>query len=231
MESVPEPGEIGNVIEEAVYLVKQINLEVDSDDVQELLVSHNQERTIEVLTHSYNKYTREGNMGAIGDGPDSQAAILALSSNTPTDYLNTIQCRTKIVEVISYGWIVVLKRVPSHFAIPGNERANQKAKQGAESSQPEISLTIRRTKSIISTCIDKYTAVTPPKNKSFGKPWETLATVDPIPRHMERAEAIARFYLIAGGHDFFGVYLYWLAWLLTRPSRFTGECTKIFPIV
>ncbi|GFT05778.1 uncharacterized protein TNCV_3925691 [Trichonephila clavipes] len=38
---------------------------------------------------------------------DSQTAILALSSNTPTDCLNTIQCRTKIVELISYGWTVV----------------------------------------------------------------------------------------------------------------------------
>ncbi|GFX27591.1 uncharacterized protein TNCV_4996461 [Trichonephila clavipes] len=27
---------------------------------------------------------------------DSEAAILALSSNTPTDCLNTIECRTKI---------------------------------------------------------------------------------------------------------------------------------------
>ncbi|GFT52412.1 uncharacterized protein TNCV_502411 [Trichonephila clavipes] len=34
---------------------------------------------------------------------DSQAAISALSSNTPTDCLNTIQCRTKIAELISYG--------------------------------------------------------------------------------------------------------------------------------
>ncbi|GFY28896.1 uncharacterized protein TNCV_4720271 [Trichonephila clavipes] len=31
---------------------------------------------------------------------DSQVAILTLSSNTPTDCLTTIQCRTKIVELI-----------------------------------------------------------------------------------------------------------------------------------
>ncbi|PRD30466.1 UNVERIFIED_CONTAM: hypothetical protein NCL1_26341 [Trichonephila clavipes] len=34
---------------------------------------------------------------------DSHAAIIALSSNTPTDCLNTIQCRTKIAELNSYG--------------------------------------------------------------------------------------------------------------------------------
>ncbi|XP_023220465.1 tigger transposable element-derived protein 1-like [Centruroides sculpturatus] len=48
-ESVPEPDEIGNVIEEVVDLARQINLEVDSDDLQELLDSHNQELTIDEL--------------------------------------------------------------------------------------------------------------------------------------------------------------------------------------
>ncbi|GFW46685.1 reverse transcriptase [Trichonephila clavipes] len=50
-------------------------------------------------------------------------------SDTPTDYLNTIQCRTKIVELISYGWTAALQWVPSHVRVPGNERAHQKAKQ------------------------------------------------------------------------------------------------------
>ncbi|GFV89228.1 reverse transcriptase [Trichonephila clavipes] len=56
--------------------------------------------------------------------------------------------------------------------------------------------------------IDKYTVMTQ-KTKNFGKPWGTLATVGPIPRHLERAEAVARFRLTTG-HDFLGVYLYWL---------------------
>ncbi|GFU25891.1 uncharacterized protein TNCV_5104151 [Trichonephila clavipes] len=34
---------------------------------------------------------------------DSQTAILALSSNTPTDCLNTIQCRAKIAKLILHG--------------------------------------------------------------------------------------------------------------------------------
>ncbi|GFS76216.1 transposable element Tcb2 transposase [Trichonephila clavipes] len=42
-------GEIGNVIEEVVDLARQINLEVDSDEVQELPDSHNQELTIDAL--------------------------------------------------------------------------------------------------------------------------------------------------------------------------------------
>ncbi|GFU35356.1 transposable element Tc1 transposase [Trichonephila clavipes] len=93
----------------------------------------------------------------------------------------------------------------SHVGVPDNESADQKAKQEAESTQPEVPLTIRKAKSIISTYIDKYTAMTQ-KTKNFGKPWETLATVGPIPRHLERVEVIARFCLTTG-HDFLGVLL------------------------
>ncbi|GFS72524.1 hypothetical protein TNCV_2116551 [Trichonephila clavipes] len=42
-------GEIGNAIEEAADLARQINLEADSDDVQKLLDSHNQELTVDEL--------------------------------------------------------------------------------------------------------------------------------------------------------------------------------------
>ncbi|GFX81639.1 reverse transcriptase [Trichonephila clavipes] len=55
---------------------------------------------------------------------DSHATISALSSNTPTDFLSIIQCRTKIVELISYDWIVTLQWVLSrHVEFPGNKRA------------------------------------------------------------------------------------------------------------
>ncbi|GFX22613.1 hypothetical protein TNCV_2993481 [Trichonephila clavipes] len=42
------PDEIGKVIED-VDLARQINLEVDRDDVQELLDFHNQELTMDEL--------------------------------------------------------------------------------------------------------------------------------------------------------------------------------------
>ncbi|GFT51926.1 reverse transcriptase [Trichonephila clavipes] len=118
-----------------------------------------------------------------------------------------ISSKTKIAELISYGWTVALQWVPSHVGISGNERANKKTKQGAKSSQLEASLPLRRAKSIISTYIAKCTAVTQ-KTKSLGKPWETLATVSSIPRHLERDGAVARFCLTTR-HDFLGVYLYW----------------------
>ncbi|GFV12794.1 reverse transcriptase [Trichonephila clavipes] len=47
------------------------------------------------------------------------------------------------------------------------------------------------------------------KTKSFGKPWETLAPVGPIPRHLERAKAVAHFRLTIG-HGILGAYLHWL---------------------
>ncbi|GFY15419.1 reverse transcriptase [Trichonephila clavipes] len=83
----------------------------------------------------------------------------------------TTECQTKIAELISYGWTAALQWVPSHVGIPSNERANKKAKQGVESTQPEAPLTLRRAKSIISTLIDKYNAMA--MKTSFGKPWET----------------------------------------------------------
>ncbi|GFY19606.1 reverse transcriptase [Trichonephila clavipes] len=46
--------------------------------------------------------------------------------------------------------------------------------------------------------------------KSFGKPLETLAIVDPIPRHLERAKAVGHFRLTTG-HEFLGVHLHWLS--------------------
>ncbi|GFX83996.1 hypothetical protein TNCV_4858041 [Trichonephila clavipes] len=55
------------------------------------------------------------------------------------------------------------------------------------------------------------------ETKSFGKPWENLAIVGPIPKHLERAEAVAHFHL-ATGHDFLEVTSTGLAWLLTRPA-------------
>ncbi|GFX98007.1 transposable element Tcb2 transposase [Trichonephila clavipes] len=48
-ESVSKPDEIRYVTEELVNLAMHINLEVDSDDIQELLDFHNQELTIDEL--------------------------------------------------------------------------------------------------------------------------------------------------------------------------------------
>ncbi|GFT13959.1 hypothetical protein TNCV_2615931 [Trichonephila clavipes] len=49
VESLSELDEIGNLIEEVVDLARQINLQVNSDDVQELLDFHNRKLTIDEL--------------------------------------------------------------------------------------------------------------------------------------------------------------------------------------
>ncbi|GFU64628.1 reverse transcriptase [Trichonephila clavipes] len=71
------------------------------------------------------------------------------------------------------------------------------------------------------------------KTKSFGKPWKT---VGPITRHLERAEAVARFRLTTR-HDCLRVYLHWLglaaneAFPLCDHARMDGDhqlqCTGI----
>ncbi|GFT79032.1 reverse transcriptase [Trichonephila clavipes] len=122
-----------------------------------------------------------------------------------------IKCQTKIA-FISNGWTAALQWVPSHVGIPVNDRTDQKANQEAESAQPEASLTLRRAKSNISTYIDKHTAM-PPKTKNFGKSWETLVTVSPIPMHLEIDEAVDLLSCTTvhlRGCVPFGVYLHWL---------------------
>ncbi|GFU10911.1 hypothetical protein TNCV_960741 [Trichonephila clavipes] len=57
--SVPEPGEIGNLIEEVVDLARQINLEMDSNGVQELLDSHEKELTIDELIEMHEQDVEE----------------------------------------------------------------------------------------------------------------------------------------------------------------------------
>ncbi|GFV86041.1 hypothetical protein TNCV_670381 [Trichonephila clavipes] len=52
-ESLPEPIGIGNLIKEVADVAMQINSEVDNDDVQKLLDSHNQELTIDELTEMH----------------------------------------------------------------------------------------------------------------------------------------------------------------------------------
>ncbi|GFU13986.1 uncharacterized protein TNCV_1818261 [Trichonephila clavipes] len=47
VQSLPQPDDIGYVIEGIVYFARQINLEMDSDDAEELLDSQNQELTID----------------------------------------------------------------------------------------------------------------------------------------------------------------------------------------
>ncbi|GFW67520.1 hypothetical protein TNCV_3391911 [Trichonephila clavipes] len=81
--------------------------------------------------------------------------------------------------LLQYFFIwLALQWVPNHVGILGNERANQKAKQGAQSSQPEVTLILRRVKALY---FDKYTVRTQ-KTKSLVKSWETLTTVGPIPK-------------------------------------------------
>ncbi|GFV95009.1 hypothetical protein TNCV_1030071 [Trichonephila clavipes] len=74
-----------------------------------------------------------------------------------------------------------------------------------------------RVKSIIYTYIDKCIAVTL-KTKSLGKPWQTLASVGPIPKNLEVAEAIDLFILTIG-HDFLGCSVVIPGWMATTRSN------------
>ncbi|GFX64329.1 reverse transcriptase [Trichonephila clavipes] len=60
-------------------------------------------------------------------------------------------------------------------------------------------------------------------NKSLGKSWETMDTVGPIPRHMERAKAV-HFHLTTG-RNFLGVYFPWLGLAADKACPLCGHAT------
>jgi len=120
--------------------------------------------------------------------------------------MRTIQCRIKIADAIAEGWVIALQWVLSHVGIYGNERADAKAKQGVESKQPNVPFTLNRAKNLIDVSINNATRRTL-KIMSMGKKWENPATRGPIPRDLERAEAVAHFRLTTG-HDYLQAYLH-----------------------
>ncbi|GFX47534.1 uncharacterized protein TNCV_3015531 [Trichonephila clavipes] len=112
-----------------------------------------------------------------------------------------------------------------------NERADQNKKCQAGSRVVSTERPLDRQKSIIITYIEKYIIVTQ-NTKSLGKPWETLATEGSIPRHLERAEAVAHFCLTTV-YNFLGVYYHWLGLdtgeacrTVTLPRWMTSICSN-----
>ncbi|GFX67638.1 uncharacterized protein TNCV_3933801 [Trichonephila clavipes] len=92
-----------------------------------------------------------------------------------------------------------------HAGIKGNE---SRPKSATWSRVVSTGSSLDSQKSITSTYIEKCTVFTQ-NTKRHGESWETLAAVGPIPRHLERTEAVGR-YRLTTGHDFLGVYLHWL---------------------
>ncbi|GFX98192.1 hypothetical protein TNCV_4908351 [Trichonephila clavipes] len=85
-----------------------------------------------------------------------------------------------VMHVVQFlGWAALTSSVghyhwvPSHVGNPSNERADQKAKHGAESSQTEVPLTLRRARALHPHTL---TNVLPAPKKpraleSHWKPW------------------------------------------------------------
>ena len=137
---------------------------------------------------------------------DSQAAIVALTNNTPTDCAATMAGRRLMSGMIESGWHITLQWIPSHIGIEGNERADQLAKQGARLPQPSNTTSLMTAKNLVERVVSKWT-------KNFlreactGKQWESLAHDKQIPRNLPRAEAVAKFRLLTG-HDYLQAHLH-----------------------
>ncbi|GFX81861.1 alpha-2 adrenergic receptor [Trichonephila clavipes] len=94
-------------------------------------------------------------------GNNGNLVLGSFEESTPCLMIVLMNCQTKlrINHLTAVKSVAILEMGPKSYWDPGNERADQKAKQEAESSQPEVPLTLRRVKSIISAYIDKSTAM------------------------------------------------------------------------
>ncbi|GIY55869.1 reverse transcriptase [Caerostris darwini] len=102
-----------------------------------------------------------------------------------------------LAELIISGWALLLKWVPSHGGVPGNERVDVMAKRGAESNQPEFPITFKTICNHITATIDNFHSKSF-KDFSGNKRWKCLAAEDCIPMYLECVEAIANFRLTTG---------------------------------
>lgn len=87
---------------------------------------------------------------------DSRVAIAALSNNVCTDYLKKYRTSRETIQTHYHHRMLALQRVSNHEGIPGNERADTKANEGAESNQPKVPFTLNRAKIIIEASVTKY---------------------------------------------------------------------------
>ncbi|GFU86139.1 reverse transcriptase [Trichonephila clavipes] len=63
------------------------------------------------------------------------------------------------------------------------------------------------------------------RDPKYQESWIARGHPDPIPRHLERAEAVARFRLTTE-HDFLEVYLHWLGLTADEACPLCGHAKK-----
>ena len=73
---------------------------------------------------------------------DARSVLQALQSGKLTDL-------QKLLNELSYQYRVTMQWIPSHCGIPGNEKADQLAKEGAAEEQPDVQITYHQKKQMI----------------------------------------------------------------------------------
>lgn len=153
---------------------------------------------------------------------DSQAAIMNLTRNLETECQKTIECRKLLQHLAEKGWQLKLQWIPSHVGIPGNEKADELAKQGTELPQPVCPPSLHSSKLQINAAIANWVRQHLSR-ESEGKKWESLITNGPIP-DLPRAIAVAAFRLRTG-HDYLAAHLNRIQVLPSPACQLCGEGT------
>ena len=77
---------------------------------------------------------------------DSKAALQSLTSNTPDQPIHQL---LKDLQLLPHECTVVLRWIPAHCGIPGNERADRLAKSGSKQLQPMSTSTYQEAKILL----------------------------------------------------------------------------------
>ena len=136
---------------------------------------------------------------------DSQAAIIAVTSNTETDLAAVLSCRQLIHKICNRSANLHFQWCPSHCGIVGNERADTLAKEGSNMLQPQRPLAFSSAKKFINGRLKEW-AKTYFETASEGKAWEPLLS-NPIPITLQRKEGVACFRMQTG-HDYLAKHLH-----------------------
>ncbi|GFW94328.1 hypothetical protein TNCV_1432631 [Trichonephila clavipes] len=112
-ESVPEPDETGKVIEEVVNLSRQINLEADSDDAQELLDFHNQELTMNELLERHEQEQNIDELESLIQSED-RMTVGNLTEDLRLIEKGCASSSTLAISTLYSNWLRQYERVTQH---------------------------------------------------------------------------------------------------------------------
>ncbi|XP_073972789.1 uncharacterized protein [Rhodnius prolixus] len=118
---------------------------------------------------------------------DSQAALIAVTGAQSGVSADVRACQEMIEKILIEGKHLAFQWIPAHCGLPGNEQADNLAKQGSQCDQPDHAVCYASAKRVIGNHImgklhEEY------RSMAAGKQWATLLE-NKIPAGLPRKES------------------------------------------